>query len=701
MSCPPFVVMFWVIVFDYALFQYYSKAKVSIEEIKNKNKNLSSSIIDLLNEAIGVYTESSSIPKAIIEKSIDFIRDSYFRMKYKDEIEEIKTLDEFEIFERLPYYLGLCITHSADSNVEHTIFLDSYESLYSRTYGKVSSQDNMAWLKELFLACKRVLFVIASRDRIRWDKEDPEWKNYLNQHRLSNLSEEDSRWFLEHVPICSQDGEISQEKINNIIKHANGVPLYLDLCVGLYEHAINHNILLDFKDFKDSKSIIERYIRHLNDKDKVAVGVLAILKSFSIEFGINLLKRFNLFYHLPELDDLLEKSIFIQLEDGQLSNQWKVDESVRSHIYEYMTEEQFLKLITEVLLLICEERKPSNFQYLISILDFIIEKPIYISNIKEELFEIIEYYATIGYWNEIHDILTHCINDTNTELQALAVFAELIWFKRTGRIESAIKLCEQYSFSEETMGRWYYMYSFIKIHFQHLSGEYEKSLVQYKELLDKISLIKACIPRHIYNMVAIKYADLLFLRGDFEESLKFTNTMLENEQISLEDKVELLRIKGHIYRFKKEYLEADLIYSTALKEVKKYNLKSLEGKLYTNLAETWCMDKPQDSITWCEKALAIHNPVENIIEKGKVLAAESVAYTQLGKYDLAIETAQKSQALAIQSGYKAGEVFALAALAYAQEKSNNLEESKAIYALARKKVEELKVYQYILPKEWG
>ena len=158
--------------FDYALMQYYAKARVSMEEIKTKNSFLSSPLIGVINEAIGVCTASASIPQALLEKSYSLIKDMHFKAKYKDDIQEIADLNEFEIFERLPYYLGLCISHRAEKGVLHVLFMDSYESLCTRTAGTVSSISSNAWFQELFLSCEKVLFVVGSRDRIDWEKED-------------------------------------------------------------------------------------------------------------------------------------------------------------------------------------------------------------------------------------------------------------------------------------------------------------------------------------------------------------------------------------------------------------------------------------------------------------------------------------------------------------------------------------------------
>ena len=119
--------------FDYAMLQYCSKAKLNVEEIMQKNSMLSSPIVDVLNELISLGTASACIPASTIIKCVDLIKDKKLKMKFSDEIKEIETLNEFEIFERLPYYLGLCISNAAKKNHYHVLFLDSYESLLART----------------------------------------------------------------------------------------------------------------------------------------------------------------------------------------------------------------------------------------------------------------------------------------------------------------------------------------------------------------------------------------------------------------------------------------------------------------------------------------------------------------------------------------------------------------------------------------
>ena len=680
--------------FDYALIQYYAKARTSIEEIRAKNNILPGALADVLNEVIGICSASASIPKALIEKCVEFIRDKHFQSRYREEIEEIATLNEYEIFERLPYYLGLCISQAAAEGIVHILFLDSYESICNR---QDPQNAHNQWLKELFLSGTNLLLVIGSRDRIDWEKDDPDWRLYLNQHLLANLSDEDSRWFLECVPIRNAQGELHQDIIEHIIRHAGGVPLYLDLCVDLYEDSINNHTDIDFSNFSGSRTIIERYIRHLKEKDQYAVCILSMLKSFDTEFALRLLARQNLHYYPDELRALFEKSVFLPLDaTGTL---WEIDKSIRLHIEENMPLKWKQTLLRDLLETLLEKRDGRKFPYFFCAVESVKSHPEYLTNCRELFFDAADYFATAGYWNELRLVLSSALESDQQELSTLAAFVELIWLRRTGNLAAAAEFVQTHPLSRDAMGSWYYMYRFLTIHVHHLMGEYDQSILAYKDLLAEMDLVRPLIPLHIYNSVTMKYADLLFLRGQFDDSLKLVDTMLENPSTPIEDMVELLRIKGHIFRFRRQYEQATIIYDTALKLVVDHELRSHEGKLFTNLTEVSCLVEPEVSIEWYRKAMDRNLQMGNEIEVGKAQAAGSVAMTTLGNIAEGLHLAKTAIATAEVTGYRSGKAFGLAALAYAQKQAGQKKAMAQTLAALSELLEQLHVYSYILPED--
>lgn len=673
--------------FDYALMQYCSKAKLTVEEIMNQNHFLSSPVMEILNEALNIGTANACIPTAIMKKFISVFKDIRLMEKYKSEIREMDSLNEFDIFERLPYYLGLCISHAAVKKNYHTLFLDSYESMLKRTISTTPSVENEDWLKELFLSSSYIRIVIASRDKLGWENEDSDWVNFLNSHLLSTLSKNDCKWFLHNVPISNET------IINEIAARSGGVPLYLDMCVDIYEDSINGGKDFDFMTLEKGEKIIDRYIRHLDKKDKYAVKVLSVLRSFGVTFAVELLKRQNLLYSTEEFETLLEKSIFIPVESA--TQLWKVDESVRIHLSQRMKLEKKREIIDSVLGCILDGTYSRMFSYFATVIDQIMDNPELIFGEEEKVFELIDHYANSGYWNELHMLLSDSGNSQNDTVKMIGIYEEIVWNRRTGQLHNAQMMIEHSKINCEKMGVWFYMYRYLTIQIKHLLGFYDESIIAYKSLLDEMELIKSELPVHIYTIVSMKYADLLFLKGEFQQSLDIVNNLLDDNFTRIDDKIELIRIKGHIYRFQHKYESAEVIYKSGLKLIAGLKMVAYEGKLYTNMAETLCMIRPSESLEWYEKALECNDAIGNDIELGKAKAAASVANANLGLYNQAISLGIESIAVAERTGYKSGKVFVFAALKYVYKSMGNDEMSSIYKEKLKNLIEEINVYRYL------
>ena len=80
--------------FDHALLQYSAKAQLTPEELIRKVDSRNEQLFGILNELISLGTGSLSIPTAILQRSVNFIRDLDFKRKYRAELEElVRTLE--------------------------------------------------------------------------------------------------------------------------------------------------------------------------------------------------------------------------------------------------------------------------------------------------------------------------------------------------------------------------------------------------------------------------------------------------------------------------------------------------------------------------------------------------------------------------------------------------------------------------------
>ena len=679
--------------FDYAMTLYCAKTKMTIEDIKDKRWNLSSNVLEHVNDILALVTLNAAIPLKWIGSAINAIKDHQFRVTYQEEVLELSQLNEFEIFERLPYYLGLCIQQAALEGTIHILFLDSYESLLARTYGQTPSVECDEWLRELFLAAGTMRLVIASRDKLKWEQADPEWEKVLNQHRLNNLSDDDARWFLKQAPI--NDEAI----INFIVRNSKGVPLYLDMCIDVYESLFNtYRYKLTSEIYEQQgnfystrgKVIIDRYLRHLTDKQHNAVKVLAAVHAFSRTFAMKLLQRANLPHYYDEMTTLLEKSIILPVDTR--SDTWKLDESIRSHIWNCMPRQEKTDLITNVLSITAEDSKGQNFVHFANTIELLLREPALIPPVWDTLLAQTELYANGGYWNEMHGLLSQHITHPDTHISTIAVISEIICQRRFGNLRQAETLINSHPIDLNTLGTFAYNYRYLCTYIQHLLGNYEQAIKSYASLIEEMELIRVTLPPHVYIQTALKYADLLYLKGHFEEALQQVDQLLTANPTAA-DKVEALRIKGHIYRFSKQYAKARVVYSSAMDLIRDSRMAAYTGKLLTNFTEANCFEQPEQALIYFQQAAEANK--DNSIELGKCYAAASIAYSQLGKTQEAFDYAQKAHQQAQNSGYQAGHIFALAAQHLAQLTTGNTQAAAQTRQELEQLVNKLGVYPFI------
>lgn len=680
--------------FDYAMTLYCAKAKITIEDIKDRNWTLSSNIIEHINDVLAMATLNAAIPLKWIGSAISAIRDHQFKKTYQAEVKELATLNEFQIFGRLPYYLGLCIQQAVLEGRTHLLFLDSYESLLARTYGQTPSVECDDWLRELFLAATQMRLIIASRDKLKWEELDPEWGQLLNQHRLNNLSDDDARWFLQQVPI--HDEQI----IDFIVSNSKGVPLHLDMCVDVYESLFNtYQSDLTIETYQQQgnfyntrgKIIIDRYLKHLSEKQHSAVKVLSVLRAFNQKFAMKLLQQMNLPYYHDELEALLDKSIILSLDEK--NDTWKLDESIRELIWCYLSAEEKRELVGGVLTLTSNDVRGQFFTYFANVLELIISDPTLIADRQDDILMQVEAYGNGGFWNELHGLLASHTDDSRRQIEIIAVIGEAICLRRYGRLHDAETMLKSHPMQQLELGHFYYYYIYFCAQIRHLLGHYDEAIAAYGKILDETTLIKSTLDSHIFVQTALKHADLLYLKGRFDEALKLIDQLLE-QRLSPTDQVEALRIKGHVYRFQQQLAKARLIYNSAMDLVSGSKMTASIGKLLTNYIEVNCIDQPETALKYYVQAVETNH--DNDVELCKCYAAASIAYANSEDFEQALDNARLSLDKALLSGYQAGEIFAFAAFAIVYHKKGDPTATEEYLQRIREKVDSLGVYSFII-----
>ena len=682
-----------LIVFDYALVQYYSKNGMTSTDITSKFHGVNSSMMLLFKNMTS--GGKSMIPYYDLVRSsivgMKSLREVFQRKKFKEMFQFIDTMSATEIYDRLPEMLATAIN---DANQRLILYLDDYESMVKKLKDLNGPDNYESWLIHFFEKLETALLVISAREKLAWENDYPFLDDAIHQYYLDKLTKKDARDFLISLPI--KDDEI----VEQIVNLAEGIPLFLDMCADLY---FNQDSTSDDKDlFKhlSLKSLIDRYLRHFNDQERSLVLYLSYLQAFDYDFVRYLSSRVNIAISDVELKHFLERSLFIDNETMKT-----VDESVRKHIFDSKKNKGHSG-IQEVLKDYLEDTIPfehTNYSHYFKEYVLLVSKESLSTPSVEFLIASISRLVDRGYAMHLDEVMAYAQQQISAEFQAVYDYFQLLKFRRQGKINEAMSILKSHKekgFDVSVFGSMEHAYTLLKVLIKHLAGHYDLAIQGYQDLIEEHQLLGSLQDDSRTLAIArIKQSDLLFLKGRFHDALNATNAININELDQMENKMELLRVKGHIYRFNLDFDTADKLYRYILEKESDRDLKIM-GNAYTNLCETHCLRNPDLAIDYGEKGIPLLESIHSYVELGKMHAALAYAYAKNDDIPKAYDHADQSIRMQTENGYQSGILFGLYAMLYVEFKSENPFHSPYDLQSLRERIltltDKLGVYDFLL-----
>ena len=233
----------------------------------------------LLSVAVAV---AGAIPVAGVVSHIFNATDkgiAYLRTVISNHSREISDIDNKtpeELYEYLPYLFAQDMANMLEENTEPmVVFLDTYEMLVNEMSSVGEPLNNDLWLRGeygLIQNIPNVLWVIAGREKMKWERFDAEWKEALEHHILGNLSRADADSFM----ISAGIGDAALRE--GLYGLTRGTPVYLDLCVDSYTTLAERGKEPSLSDFgKNEYTLIERFARYMDDSRKDIVYMLSCM----------------------------------------------------------------------------------------------------------------------------------------------------------------------------------------------------------------------------------------------------------------------------------------------------------------------------------------------------------------------------------------------------------------------------------------
>lgn len=279
--------------FDIGLHTYWKKCGINSEEPAVKSYIDNHPKVKTLVEGMGLFVglaDAAQLLKAI-EAHINRIRSDVKRKRYREYLEYLEEIENTT--ELTDYLVDLFILDLTDNLTNEKkpliIMFDTYEKLVNEMSDKGNPLGADKWIRGengLINSVPGVLWVIAGREKLKWERYDETWKDTLEQHLLGKLDENDAFDFLGDVKI--EDVELRRK----LCKLTDCIPVYLDLCIQKYFEIKHEGKTPTIDDFgKTSEDLVTRYVRDMEGDIKLIVYVLSALQKWNDDFALQILSK--------------------------------------------------------------------------------------------------------------------------------------------------------------------------------------------------------------------------------------------------------------------------------------------------------------------------------------------------------------------------------------------------------------------------
>jgi tetratricopeptide (TPR) repeat protein len=291
----------------------------------------------------------ASLVARLVDKGYAAIRN--MKDKNREELKNIESKSAEELLDELPVLFARDIDmNMGDKDEPLVIFLDTYEQLVNEMATIGFPLDNDLWLREykkrlgLIVNAPCVFWVIAGREKLKWPEN---WGDSLEQHSLENLLETDAKNFLQHAGI--ENAELQ----DGIYKLTNGTPVYLDLCVDTFQSLIGNGEVPRIEDFgNDVSSLIERFVRYMDDTRQEMVSMLSCLGVWSDEMALEIGPKVLPNFSITTYEKVKGFSFVIESEKGH----YNLHQTVGDVLYNKACPKYIKEKAASVTIAYCEEK---------------------------------------------------------------------------------------------------------------------------------------------------------------------------------------------------------------------------------------------------------------------------------------------------------------------------------------------------------
>ena len=621
------------------------------------------------------------------------------RKRWRYDKEEFEQIDELryepgELQRRLPVYLALDVQRRLASDRSLIAFYDSYEMLTHETL-----KSNAAWLRSFIDTLDRGLHVIATREPLRWPAE--EWKRTIEDLPIGSLPEQEARELL-----AARVGELQPEIEGHILRASHAIPFFIETLADEYEVVLQRKGHVRVVDLARSPSeAVHKLLTNLPEQQRKLTIAIATVQAFDEGLFSSLSHTLNLGVDEFEFEPFTER-FFVEVlspeGDDTAQRLYKTHEllttSVRSSPYEQMRRRS-LKHATTHLLARCQADGARSHDTLLALFLGVVAgwrttEVMPLASV-EALVDAGYLLYDAGHWDQLASLTDATAATVEDHPVAVACeFLAALAARRVVGVDPALARLEGIVPRAPALGRHARSVELEVAYLRELSGDYASARTAFRALDEGIG--KRFDPTDRTHLrTRLWHADMLTMDGELVTAARLLQDAYEalGPRVPL-DWAELVRHRGHAFRFSFALERADELYREALESAQ--CVPALLGKLQTNLAEAACWSQPQQALAEADLAIALNSDLRSRIELAKCEAARAIALAKLEDLPGARAAVSAAVEHATAVGYKAGVAFALQAAAIAEGIAGDRKGLLAAFERLRRAVEELGTYGHLL-----
>jgi hypothetical protein len=567
-----------------------------------------------------------------------------------EEFEAIDALRETpeELLRRLPEFLAIDIARALDPGQELIIFYDGYEK-----QGPAAVASRAPWLRLFLRNLHRGAHFISSREPLRWDPN--EW-SLVETIEVEPLPETESRELLR-----SQRKDLDPMTIEWMLKASRRLPLLLEAIVagsvspgdgGPQQEA--------------SEDPVAYLLAHLGEPVRELVAAMASVQVFDRELFEELSRELQLGVNVFAFDAFVRSFFVEELGSGLHKTHDLITGFVRDAEATEAKRRRALLVVSEYLVRRCLRNDLKDIKNFMPILSATVTGWYSVASppVKaiEALIDTGYLLYDAGYWREIGSLPLN-EGDRDHSASIAAEFLTALTARRIHGVDRARELFAALDGRVSDLGRHQESFELEDAYLEELGGDYESARQRFSHLEGQIDRFDPTDRLHVRSRLYL--ADMQIMDGELAAGARLLLDSYEAELLSDLDWAELVRHRGHAFRFSFIPETAVDLYQKAMRKAKKLELASLEAKLWTNLAEARCWNEPALAIGDADSSDEMNERLGNRIELAKCASARAIALAGLGEFGPASRSIDRARQHAREIGYPAAESFALQAKAIA------------------------------------